>query len=145
MKHSSTYISLLALCLAIGACEILGPSDEGFLDTPGPILFVSDESGTSQLYSIRPDGSDVRQLTSDPDEQIVNAVWSPDGKSIVLTSFVRGGGAGAYFEYVFTLDRSGKNKRRLSRIDSNTRNESDNNPVWSPDGKKLAFIKTTGC
>lgn len=43
------------------------------------IVFVSDMSGTAQLHLIRPDGSDLRQITEGPGESL-NPVWRPKVK-----------------------------------------------------------------
>ncbi len=151
MNRRSIYISLLALSLAIGACELFGDSDEGFLDSDegfldvaGPILFISDETGTDQLYSIQPNGTELKQLTSDETEPVIDADWSPDGKSIVMTSWV-GESAGAFFKYLYLVDANGRNRRRISAVGSDLRYESDGDPVWSPDGKQIAFSTLIGC
>lgn len=79
MKGRSIYISVLALSLVLGACDLFRGGDNGVsANRLGPILFVSDESGSSQLYSMQPSGFDVRQHTFDPEFEIADAVWSPD-------------------------------------------------------------------
>jgi Tol biopolymer transport system component len=49
------------------------------------ILFTSLRSGDFEMYTIRPDGSDLRQLTQDHGNN-AHGRWSPDGKQIVFTS-----------------------------------------------------------
>ena len=65
----------------------IDPND-GFPVTAGPILFITDKSGTNQLYSMNKDGSDVQQLTSDPNFPIIDAKWSPDGSKIAVVSLI---------------------------------------------------------
>lgn len=81
-------IFLLAL-FALYACkENSNPvSSGGFPVEAGPILFISDKSGSYQLYSMNEDGSNVQQLTNDPNFQICDAKWSPDGEKIVYTQY----------------------------------------------------------
>ncbi len=55
-------MSVIVLFLFSLSCSPTGP-DERF--EAGPILFVSDKSGTWQLYCMKEDGSDVKQLTFD--------------------------------------------------------------------------------
>jgi Tol biopolymer transport system component len=56
----------------------------------GRIAFVSDRDGNDEIYTMNPDGSDVRRLTNDPAEDLQPA-WSPDGSQIAFISD-RGGG-----------------------------------------------------
>jgi Tol biopolymer transport system component len=43
------------------------------------IAFYSSRGGVQQAWSIKPDGSDLRQLTDHPGTGILGPVWSPDG------------------------------------------------------------------
>jgi Tol biopolymer transport system component len=79
------------------------------------------------IYSIRPDGSDRRQLTTDTHSH--SPRWSPNGR---LLTFHRAGDL-----WVMKPDGSAAH-----RITSGTAN--DINPDWSPDGTKLVFSRTTG-
>ena len=49
------------------------------------IALFSNRSGKNQIWSIRPDGSDLRQLTFAPDGVGSNPIWSPDGSRIVYS------------------------------------------------------------
>jgi Tol biopolymer transport system component len=58
-----------------------------------------------------------------------NPDWSSDGSKIVFESGVEGQLS------IFVIDFDGKNLTRLTNNDFN-----DEGPVWSPDGKKIAFF-----
>ena len=49
------------------------------------ILFTSDRDGQFDLYTIRPDGTQLRRLTTTPGQN-AHAVWSSDGQWIVFSS-----------------------------------------------------------
>jgi Tol biopolymer transport system component len=96
----------------------------------GTIAFTSTRDGDAEVYAMRADGGDVRNLTRNL-AQDGQPAWSPDGKSIAFVS-TRDGNAGIY---VMKADGSGQ--RRLTHSAAN-----DTAPVWSPDGTKIAFMCT---
>ena len=53
------------------------------------IAFTSDRDGDYEIYSIRPDGGDLKRLTRSPGND-AHCAWSPDGKWIAFAS-ARGG------------------------------------------------------
>jgi Tol biopolymer transport system component len=55
--------------------------------------------------------------------------WSPDGRSIVFTSFRNGKGD------IYVMDTRGGDQRRLTSDPAH-----DDLPAWSPDGKRIAFV-----
>src|ERR1700694_5971689 len=87
------------------------------------ILFRSERSGKSQIYVMKPDGSDVRQLTSDT-SGAWSASWSPDGKRVI---FVGGG------NQITIMNADGTEPHVVSAL------EGDQGPSWSPDGSKILF------
>jgi TolB protein len=54
----------------------------------GKIVFVSDRSGSSQIYLMNPDGTDQVQMTNfAPTDAAVVPVISPNGRQILFTLF----------------------------------------------------------
>ena len=53
------------------------------------ILFTSDRDGRFELYTMRPDGTDVRRLTN-TEGSSAHSSWSPDGQWIMFTSGRKG-------------------------------------------------------
>jgi TolB protein len=49
------------------------------------IAFASDRDGDLDLYLMAPDGSDIRQLTSDQGDEWLPA-WAPDGRRVAYVS-----------------------------------------------------------
>ena len=64
-------------------------SGAGAQDREGLIAFYSNRDGNYEIYSIRPDGSDLKRLTFDPASDQTPA-WSPDGTRIASSSLSDG-------------------------------------------------------
>jgi len=79
------------------------------------------------IYTARPDGSDLRRLTN-YGVYTAEAVVSPDGKKIVFTSLKDGD------LDIYTMNVDGTDVRRLT-----TTPGYDGGPWWSPDGKQIAY------
>jgi TolB protein len=92
-----------------------------------------------QVYVMNPDGSGLRRLTYNGARNFVPA-WSPDGQRIVFERRVgrvnygrcNACGRAAKFE-VWVMNADGSEPRMLAQDGAE--------PVWSPDGRKLAFTK----
>ena len=82
---------------------------------------------TYDIFTAKPDGSDLKQLTNTPGYDAESTI-TLDGKKIVFTS-MRDGDLDIY-----TMDADGKNVRRLT-------NELgyDGGPFWSYDGKQIVY------
>lgn len=80
-----------------------------------------------EIFTARPDGSDLRRLTDNPGYD-AEATISPRGDRIVFTS-LRDGDLDLY-----VMDRDGKNVRRITRALGY-----DGGAFFSPDGKKIVF------
>lgn len=96
----------------------------------GPrIAYVAATDAGFDLFTVRPDGTRIRQLTSSG--RVAEPVWSPDRSQIVFSDEV----APEVVARLRVLDlRSGKT-RRVSRYYDSTLGGVD----WSPDGSRLAF------
>ena len=79
------------------------------------------------IFTARPDGTDVKQLTKTPGYD-AEATVSADGRKIVFTS-MRDGDLDIY-----TMDTSGKNVRRLT-----TELGYDGGPFFSRDGRQIVY------
>jgi len=99
----------------------------------GEIAFASTRTGLPQIYIMRADGSDIRQITKET-EGACQPDWSPDGARLVFVSPCREKkdtyqGSSLYIIDVNTLQRT---SIRASL-------GGDFEPAWSPDGNRIAF------
>ena len=98
----------------------------------GRIAFVSDRSGTREIWLALADGSDQHRVTTFSGADIDNLAWSPDG--LHLAFYARSQG----HSDIFTLDcgpaskRCGDPKSTISGMKAQV-------PGWSADGKFLYF------
>ena len=82
------------------------------------ILFVSEQDGNPEIYSVANDGSDMTRLTYNTvvDNQ---PVWAPSGQKIAFVSYLDGDAE------IFVMDADGSNQNRLTDNDAE-----DTDPSW---------------
>ena len=91
------------------------------------VIYVSNETGNYDIFSIKVDGTDKRQLTSSADDEF-DPAGSPDGTRV---AFVRNSGGN---RDIWTMDTNGGHQTRLTSSSA-----SDRYPAWSADGTQIAF------
>lgn len=133
---------LPALC-AGGLAAAASPALAAFPGQNGRIAFDSDRhGGDGDIWTMRPGGGDLRNVTRGSDATDALANWSPDGRRILFMSDRvtdrnpdPRGKRGPDFE-LFVMNANGANPRQL------TFNEfDDEDPAWSPDGTRIVFVR----
>lgn len=125
--RGATWLTLL-LCLpchAVAQQQVHG----GELPSVSPdgrlIAYLSDRTGTDEIYVIAADGGTERQLTHGGAGR---PWWSPNGKSILFA------GLGADSGRVTAMALDGSARRLIATVPGRS-------PVLSPDGKLVAFLR----
>jgi Tol biopolymer transport system component len=85
------------------------------------------EGSQFDVYTMRPDGTDLEQLTDDAAVEH-NPSWSPDGTKIVFDT------GEEYERDVYVMDADGSDLHAVTEAPG-----LDFFPVWSPDGEWIAF------
>ncbi len=122
-------IGAAAALIALASVGVTLPAGAwGAPGAGGLIVFSSNRAGPWRIWTVRPDGSELKQLTddakADQDEHDVDPVFRPDGRAILFSS-TRGGTVG-----VWTMAADGSGRKRICDGD-----QAD----WSPDGKAIVL------
>jgi WD40-like Beta Propeller Repeat len=117
-----------------GQAEGGWPTDRGTSWAPDSrrIVFASDRAPGSrrfQIYTVRIDGTGLRRLTAFA-AQSEDPAWAPSGRWIAYD--VEAGGQ----PRIYLIRPGGTGRRRLTRVN-------DTNPLWSPNGSKIAFTRSS--
>lgn len=94
------------------------------------IAFVSDRDGDPEIFTVRPDGSAVVQLTSNLFWD-TDPAWSPDGSKLAFSSNRDGD------DDIYVMAADGRDVVNVSDQGTGT----DTQPDWSADGSRLVFVR----
>jgi Tol biopolymer transport system component len=97
----------------------------------GLIAVVADTGIGSQLYTIRPDGTGLRQLTDRPGENFYHPDWQPGTARMVVERDLPDGTA-----YVALVNDDGSNLLTFPHTDGDAQ---EGEPAFSPDGQHIYY------
>ena len=95
------------------------------------IAFVSHRGGGNPLMTVSANGGRIKRLATggyydEPD-------WSPDGRQLAVSLH-----AGADQTDIYVVNSDGSGLTQLTEADE----EADTSPTWSPNGRRIAFVRT---
>lgn len=97
-------------------------------NVPAKIAFLRTHGDTRDIFTIKPDGTEERNITNTPDNRELYPNWSPDGLRITYVQT-------AAHSNVYLIDADGSNPTPVTSGEFNDYKH----PSWSPDGQKIAY------
>ena len=134
-------VGILTLGVALGACQDesalpLAPAPRAFAakggNKPGSaesVIFAGRNGTRYHIYSMNPDGSNVRQLTTDSTSDDFPD-FAPDNRKFVFIRYLS-----ASQSELFTANADGTKQAQLTTMGTYVMQ-----PRYSPDGSKIAFV-----
>ena len=117
------------------AAMLPGAALATYPDRNGRILFQADTGSGYQLYTIKANGHDLRQVTHVANSDATLADWSPDGTQIVYDH------NSETFGRVEIMNADGTNVRVLAGTGTETAFTFAGDPSFTPDGEHIVFNK----
>ncbi len=99
------------------------------------IVFTSERDGDAEIFVMNADGSGQKQLTRNSAKDFI-ADFSPDGRRITFASNRDGD------REIFVMNANGSGQTQLTFNTKDTPSDpaDDARPVFSPDGRRIAFV-----
>jgi TolB protein len=129
ISASRKALEMAVKCLLVAVVVVRFVGTCGAATGDGRIAFSSDRSGTWQIYTMKPDGSDQVQVTNlaPTDDDLILPSISPNGREILFT-YNSGQGADLY---VIHADGTGMRQLTNDHVSFWGR--------WSPDARRIVF------
>ena len=111
-------------------------SSAAFADGGRTVVYRSDHTSGNELFTVRPDGTQLRQVTADGRDKQTPA-WSPDGTAIAYAAS-NDVGRCAGCEYGIVVREAATGKTRVVGGKAGWFDDATD-PAWAPDGNGIAY------
>ena len=113
-------IAETALATSLLVLAVTRPAEAAFPGANGRIVFSSLRDGDREIFTMKPDGTGITQLTNDPaiDD---DPAWSPNGRKIAFNSHRNSDWQ------LFVMNKDGTRQRSRTEV-----GEGSENPDWQP-------------
>jgi Tol biopolymer transport system component len=128
LRHTGLRV---ALALVLGGLALAPPAFATYPAQTGLIVFAADTGAGYQLYTLHPNGHQLRQITAGPGEA-TNPDWSPDGQRI---AFEHSWDSDAQCATVDLIDPDGSNRVSLTTGVGGCEGQ----PSFAPDGSEIFY------
>ena len=129
MKRALAMTALAAACALAAVAAFSGSARATYGGaTNGRIAFGMSVNGNTDVYTVLPNGKDLRRLTTDPGFDAC-AAYSADGRRIAYCSGQGGGPV-----QVWTMKQNGTDKQQVTHMSG-----AAIFPDYSPDGSEIVF------
>jgi Tol biopolymer transport system component len=131
LRFATTMVAAMFAACGVAMLAVKEPTQAAFQRENGRIAYVSHlPSGLQEIYTMKPNGTERKQLTNNPAYD-TSPAYSPVGKKIAFASQREGQQGGK----IYTMNaKDGSAKKNLSG------STDGKDPSYSPDGKKIVFV-----
>jgi Tol biopolymer transport system component len=131
---------LVAMAVTVAVLLVAGRGNATFPGKNGRIAFIKavdsiNNPVVGDIYTVKPDGSDLKQVTSF-NSNVIGATWvawSPDGQQLVFQLF----NVNTFQSQLWLVNADGSNQHLLL----NDPHFADASPSFSPDGSQIVFAR----
>jgi Tol biopolymer transport system component len=132
--HRTSATAVVLVLVAALLATAPGPVDAAFPGQNGRIVYFrqtnNNNTESSEIFTMKPDGTDRTRLTSDSIEDADPAA-SKSGRWIVWERDLGGN------QEIFKMRMNGSGRDRLTTSPASV---DDTDPAWSPNGQKIVFV-----